>query len=390
MRIKTTTLIALLALAAPAPGSDENGSGGAAASAQPLPNSVRCAERCGGLSTAGPGSLVRVLGADLDQVARVVFTGAAGVEDDVWTSPLRVRDDLVDVTVPEAAGSGPLVVVTADGVRSAPTDAIAVEREAAALSAPSGQVVVIDAEVETRRAFFNGRRAPALNFMVKGGRPTELTVTLVHADTNTPMATWSPGVVEAGSVRRIQWNGLDSVTGKAAPAGRYVFRVYVPTGRSGARTAQARPVASSSFVFLDHVFPVRGRHGYGEGGAAYGAGRGGRSHRGQDILADCGTSLVAARGGTVKSAGFEGAGGNSVVIDGAGTGTDYVYMHLAEPSPLKKGDAVRTGDPIGVVGRTGNATACLLHFELWSAPGWYTGGRAFDPLPSLRAWDETS
>lgn len=42
---------------------------------------------------------------------------------------------------------------------------------------------------------------------------------------------------------------------------------------------------------------------------------------------------------------------------------------------------------IGAVGRTGNATACLLHFELWSAPGWYEGGSAFDPVPQLKAWD---
>ena len=41
-------------------------------------------------------------------------------------------------------------------------------------------------------------------------------------------------------------------------------------------------------------------------------------------------------------------------------------MHLAEPSPLKVGDLVRTGQPIGIVGDTGDATACHLHFELWA------------------------
>jgi murein DD-endopeptidase MepM/ murein hydrolase activator NlpD len=45
---------------------------------------------------------------------------------------------------------------------------------------------------------------------------------------------------------------------------------------------------------------------------------------------------------------------------------------------------------IGYVGRTGDATACHLHFEMWSAPGWYDGGRPFDPLPSLLAWDKSS
>jgi murein DD-endopeptidase MepM/ murein hydrolase activator NlpD len=42
------------------------------------------------------------------------------------------------------------------------------------------------------------------------------------------------------------------------------------------------------------------------------------------------------------------------------------------------------------VGRTGDATACHLHFEEWTAPGWYTGGSPFDPLADLRAWDAYS
>jgi murein DD-endopeptidase MepM/ murein hydrolase activator NlpD len=39
------------------------------------------------------------------------------------------------------------------------------------------------------------------------------------------------------------------------------------------------------------------------------------------------------------------------------------------------------------VGDTGNAWGCHLHFELWTAPGWYAGGEPFDPLPRLQRWD---
>ena len=66
-----------------------------------------------------------------------------------------------------------------------------------------------------------------------------------------------------------------------------------------------------------------------------------------------------------------------------------MYAHLAEPSPLKTGDPARTGQPIGLVGETGDATACHLHFELWT-PHWWDGGHAFDPLPRLKQWDATS
>ncbi len=87
---------------------------------------------------------------------------------------------------------------------------------------------------------------------------------------------------------------------------------------------------------------------------------------------------------------FEGRAGNYVVIDGAGTGVDYAYMHLVAPSAYSEGDRIRTGDQIGLVGDSGNARGCHLHFELWGAPGWYDGGQPFDPLPSLQAWDSWS
>jgi murein DD-endopeptidase MepM/ murein hydrolase activator NlpD len=100
--------------------------------------------------------------------------------------------------------------------------------------------------------------------------------------------------------------------------------------------------------------------------------------------------MVAARGGRVKVKGHHSAAGNYLVIDGAGTGLDYAYMHLAEPSPFRAGDRIYTGQRIGSVGETGNAQGCHLHFELWAAPGWYDGGRPFDPLPSLQTWDSWS
>jgi murein DD-endopeptidase MepM/ murein hydrolase activator NlpD len=65
-------------------------------------------------------------------------------------------------------------------------------------------------------------------------------------------------------------------------------------------------------------------------------------------------------------------------------------MHLRGASPLSEGEKVRTGQRIGQVGESGNASGCHLHFELWSAPGWYTGGEVVDPVPRMRAWDRWS
>jgi murein DD-endopeptidase MepM/ murein hydrolase activator NlpD len=54
------------------------------------------------------------------------------------------------------------------------------------------------------------------------------------------------------------------------------------------------------------------------------------------------------------------------------------------------GRHVRTGQRIGIVGSTGDATACHLHFEYWKND-WWNGGRA---LPSvtrvLKRWDSWS
>jgi murein DD-endopeptidase MepM/ murein hydrolase activator NlpD len=141
---------------------------------------------------------------------------------------------------------------------------------------------------------------------------------------------------------------------------------------------------------LAHVFPVRGAHDFGGSGARFGAGRAGHTHQGQDVMAACGTQLVAARAGVVEYRAFHASAGYYLVIDGDGEDQDYVYMHLSAPGLVQKGEHVATGQPIGAVGMTGNAQACHLHFELWVGGGWYSGGHPIDPLPQLRAWDAVS
>ena len=132
------------------------------------------------------------------------------------------------------------------------------------------------------------------------------------------------------------------------------------------------------------MFPVRAAHSYGDG---LGAGRG---HQGQDIFARCGKPVVTAKRGRVKLVDYDGAAGNYVVIAGRRKAKDTVYMHLKAPSKLREGKRVQAGEKVGRVGTTGRATGCHLHFEMWSNPGWYSGGRPVDPKPSLKRWDRNS
>ena len=98
-------------------------------------------------------------------------------------------------------------------------------------------------------------------------------------------------------------------------------------------------------------------------------------------MARCGTPLVAARGGTVIMNTYQALAGNYLVIQDPITGQSNMYAHLREPAIVKRGQRVETGQPIGVVGDTGDASACHLHFEIWTSPGWYRGGEPIDPCP---------
>jgi murein DD-endopeptidase MepM/ murein hydrolase activator NlpD len=182
---------------------------------------------------------------------------------------------------------------------------------------------------------------------------------------------WDVPAVPPETAQRVAWDGI--AAGVVQPDGAYAFRISV---------AGLAP-ADAAFDFFGERFPILGPVRFGTGVAAFGGGRG---HQGEDTFASCGTPLVAARGGKVKYAGYHARAGNYLVIDNEGVGTDYVYMHLRDVALVRTGDRVRTGQPIGFVGQTGAASGCHLHFEIWTAPGWYSGGSPIDPLPTLRAW----
>jgi len=212
----------------------------------------------------------------------------------------------------------------------------------------------------TRTVVFLGRR----------GRADDARVRPLRASPHRVLVT-VPGAAVSGRVR--------VVAGDEVATGPKVQVAAVPQAADAAPETQTLVAADPAAG----VFPIRGSHEYGTGTNRFGGGRG---HEGQDVFAACGTKLVAALSGTVKMAKWQDRAGNYVVIEAA-DGTAQAYMHLQQPALVAKGDDVQAGQPIGLVGDTGRATGCHLHFELWTAPGWYEGGSPIDPLPLLQRLD---
>ncbi len=139
-------------------------------------------------------------------------------------------------------------------------------------------------------------------------------------------------------------------------------------------------------------YPLRGTHNYGNlDVTGFGAKRAdGSVHTGQDIIAECGTPIVAAHDAVVKSAGYSDGYGNYIVLRGQGTRFDFVYGHMKGRARVGVDRRVHVGQRIGSVGQTGSDSGvCHLHFELWKGR-WFAGGSRTDPLPHLRAWDKFS
>ncbi len=239
----------------------------------------------------------------------------------------------------------------------------------------AGEFRLTSAEATPRRTYYDGARAPSVSFLFEGGAPTDVRIEVIDRGTREVVDTWVEEAAEPNTRNTAKWDGR-TADGAVAENGDYRFAIAGVAGGGPETTADAR------FAFHRFRFPLDARHEYGDG---FGAGRG---HEGQDVFAKCGSGLRAARGGRVQVNDTHPAAGNFLVIDGKGTKLDFIYAHLQQRSPLAERRRVRTGRLIGRVGDTGNASGCHLHFEVWSAPGWYEGGEALASVGSLlKTWD---
>jgi murein DD-endopeptidase MepM/ murein hydrolase activator NlpD len=89
-----------------------------------------------------------------------------------------------------------------------------------------------------------------------------------------------------------------------------------------------------------------------------------RAHRGVDYAAPKGAPVIAAAGGVVTSATYDGANGRMVRVRHA-SGYETFYLHLSAFGPgIRAGVRVDQGQTIGLVGATGLATGPHLHYGL--------------------------
>jgi murein DD-endopeptidase MepM/ murein hydrolase activator NlpD len=365
--------------------------GGVAYTPEPAVTKVACVKNCASNKRIQGGSTARISGKNLDSVTKVVFRGS-GVKGAAKSAAVKAHSaTAVLVGVPIDAETGPVQALASGGVESDPTDPVKIlpppPVEAQAELTPAPGTASLETATSAAKWFLGSQRGVLFSYRLTGSAPADIDVNLIHVSDGAVVQTWSAQQVAPNEVRSVRWTGVSG--GEVQPEGRYAFRAVIKSNGVTATSADAEDPNRDAFDFYGHFFPVRGRHNYGESGARFGAGRAGHSHQGQDVLAACGTKLVAAQGGTVKYAAYQAAAGYYLVIAGV-DGTDNAYMHLAQPSPFSEGDKVYTGQQIGVVGDTGDATACHLHFEIWTAPGWYDGGHPIDPLSALQSWDAVS
>ena len=251
----------------------------------------------------------------------------------------------------------------------------------AASAAPTSRGVGFELKrtsVSPKHPTFDATREIRLHYGFAANRPVDLRIEVRRARSGKVVRVYRERDAHPGRRLVRVWNGLNR-RGTVAGDGRYEFRVGP---RGGAMRYAGR------FRLRTHVFPVDGPHGTRGAIGEFGAPRsGGRVHEGFDITADCGTRLIAARGGTVQKVGYDPVlYGYYVLVDGLKTSQDYFYAHLIAPPAVDRRERVRTAQYVGRVGKTGNAasTPCHLHFEV------RVHGNPVDPEPYLHHWDKHS
>lgn len=143
----------------------------------------------------------------------------------------------------------------------------------------------------------------------------------------------------------------------------------LPVARSSDPQPEKTQAALSGKSISPLIWPITGRLT-----SLFGQ-RWGKMHTGVDIAGTSGQSIRAAKDGVVAAAGTMGGYGLAIKIDHE-DGTSTLYAHSSKLL-VKKGQRVKQGQVIALVGSTGHSTGPHLHFEV------IVRNRSQDPLTYL-------
>ncbi len=87
------------------------------------------------------------------------------------------------------------------------------------------------------------------------------------------------------------------------------------------------------------------------------------THCAVDLVNIPGSVIWAPQDGIISHVGRYESSGNTVVID-HGLGVVSLFFHLEDFAAIKVGQKIAKGNPIGIIGKTGYATGCHLHWEM--------------------------
>ena len=171
--------------------------------------------------------------------------------------------------------------------------------------------------------------------------PVPVQIELVRVEDGAVVRTWNPGPVEPNASTRSAGTARPGA-GLKASAGRYVFRVTAQNSDGAlARSSATTDATRDAFDFYGHIFPIRGRHDYGQRVARSAPAARATRIRGRTSSPGAAPSWSPPAPGAVKFNQYHSAAGYYIVVDGYKSKYDYVYMHLQERSPFQRG---RPGD----------------------------------------------
>lgn len=129
--------------------------------------------------------------------------------------------------------------------------------------------------------------------------------------------------------------------------------------------AAAQSMADDGASCDDYAFPVpttyagTDNHNWHAGGSRWDS-----WHTGTDFSVPCGTPVYAAHAGTIEIDTTQAWAGPRLVRVARGPGELTTWYAHMEAVVVSRGQTVRAGQQVGMVGREGNASGCHLHFEV--------------------------